>query len=195
MRALSSPARTWQLHRHQGERQAQHQPCPGGQLTSSGTAWGAGVIYWASEGTLTITGGTFTASSAEGSAAAAVHQKNGTVKISGTTAKLLGSNALVVKPGEGSTGTMVTELSGGTYSTKPDEAWVVNGYRAIDNTDGSYTVKEANIAIQVTSRIKDDGVTTVSTTTGGGMYCEGEEVTVTTQQRHWLRVLGWYKDG
>lgn len=165
----------------------------GGQLTSNGTAWDAGVIYWASEGTLTITGGTFTASSAEGSTAAAVYQKNGTVKISGTTAKLLGNNALVVKSGEGSTGTMITELSGGTYSTEPKEAWVVNGYRAIENTDGTYTVKEANIAIQVTSRIKDDGVTTVSTTTGGGMYCEGEKVTVTTSNVVGFKFLGWYE--
>lgn len=165
----------------------------GGQLTSNGTAWDAGVIYWASEGTLTITGGTFTASSAEGSTAAAVYQKNGTVKISGTTAKLLGNNALVVKSGEGSTGTMITELSGGTYSTEPKEAWVVNGYRAIGNTDGTYTVKEANIAIQVTSRIKDDGVTTVSTTTGGGMYCEGEKVTVTTSNVVGFKFLGWYE--
>ena len=165
----------------------------GGQLTSNGTAWDAGVIYWASEGTLTITGGTFTASSDEGSTAAAVHQKNGTVKISGTTAKLLGNNALVVQAGDGSTGTMVTELSGGTYSTKPDDSWVVDGYRAIGNTDGSFTVKEANIAIQVTSRIKDDGVTTVSTTTGGGMYCEGEKVTVTTSNVIGFEFLGWYK--
>ena len=165
----------------------------GGQLTSNGTAWDAGVIYWASEGTLTITGGTFTASSAEGSTAAAVYQKNGTVKISGTTAKLLGNNALVVKSGEGSTGTMITELSGGTYSTRPEDSWVVNGYRAIENTDGTYTVKGANIAIQVTSRIKDDGVTTVSTTTGGGMYCEGEEVTVTTSNVVGFEFLGWYE--
>lgn len=164
-----------------------------GTLTSNGTTWGAGVVYWASEGTLTITGGIFNASSAEGSEAAAVYQKNGTVKISGTTAKLLGSNALVVKSGEGSTGTMVTELSGGTYSTEPKEAWVVNGYRAIENTDGTYTVKEANIAIQVTSRIKDDGVTTVSTTTGGGMYCEGEKVTVTTSNVVGFKFLGWYE--
>lgn len=164
-----------------------------GTLTSNGTAWDAGVVYWASEGTLTINGGTFTASSAEGSEAAAVYQKNGTVKISGTTAKLLGSNALVVKSGAGSTGTMVTELSGGTYSTRPEEAWVVNGYRAIENTDGTYTVKEANIAIQVTSRIKDDGVTTVSTTTGGGMYCEGEKVTVTTSNVVGFKFLGWYE--
>ena len=165
----------------------------GGQLTSNGTAWDAGVIYWASEGTLTITGGTFTASSAEGSTAAAVYQKNGTVKISGTTAKLLGNNALVVKSGEGSTGTMITELSGGTYSTRPEDSWVVNGYRAIENTDGTYTVKGANIAIQVTSRIKDDGVTTVSTTTGGGMYCEGEKVTVTTSNVVGFEFLGWYE--
>ena len=372
-----------------------------GTLTSNGTAWDAGVVYWASEGTLTITGGTFTASSAKGSEAAAVYQKNGTVKISGTTAKLLGSTALVVKSGEGSTGTMVTELSGGTYSTKPDEAWVVEGkeihevdglykvegpyvvevtfedgtvtkydswfsaftngtaqyknatvkllkdietttlvstyanvtidfnghtlavsssnendvaaitalakgtaanvtlmdsvgnggmkttgvygvtvrgtgatatvksgsyncdtsvvqvengtayieggtfqteaadkshllncideafkdgtakievtggtfvgfdpsanhegegttyvktgYVSTNNGNGTYTVKEANIAIQVTSRIKDDGVTTVSTTTGGGMYCEGEKVTVTTSNVVGFKFLGWYE--
>ena len=87
----------------------------------------------------------------------------------------------------------VTSISGGTYSTRPEDSWVVNGYRAIENTDGTYTVKEANIAIQVTSRIKDDGVTTVSTTTGGGMYCEGEEVTVTTSNVVGFKFLGWYE--
>ena len=87
----------------------------------------------------------------------------------------------------------VTSISGGTYSTRPEDSWVVNGYRAIENTDGTYTVKEANIAIQVTSRIKDDGVTTVSTTTGGGMYCEGEKVTVTTSNVVGFKFLGWYE--
>ena len=162
----------------------------GGQLTSNGTAWDAGVIYWASEGTLTITGGTFTAS-AEGSTAAAVHQKNGTVKISGTTAELQGNKALVVQAGDGSTGTMVTELSGGTYSTKPEEAWVVNGYRAIKNGDGSFTVKEAKCVIKVTSCI-DGTDQTVATPTGGGMYCEGEKVTVATNAVAGFKFLGWY---
>ena len=126
-----------------------------GTLTSNGTTWGAGVVYWASEGTLTITGGTFTASSAEGSEAAAVYQKNGTVKISGTTAKLLGSNALVVKSGEGSTGTMVTELSGGTYSTRPEDSWVVEG-KEIHEVDGLYKV-EGPYVVEVT--LKDGTVT------------------------------------
>ena len=119
-----------------------------GTLTSNGTDWDAGVIYWASEGTLTIEGGTFTASSAEGSEAAAVYQKNGTVKISGATTKLLGNNALVVKDGDGSTGEMVTELSGGTYSTKPDEAWVVEG-KEIHETDKGYKV-EGPYVVEVT---------------------------------------------
>ena len=162
----------------------------GGQLTSDGTNWGAGVIYWASEGTLTITGGTFTAS-AEGSTAAAVYQKNGTVKISGSSTKLLGSNALVVQTGEGSTGTMITELSGGTYSTKPEEAWVVNGYRAIENTDGTFTVEEAKYVIKVTSCIEGTDQT-VATPTGGGMYCEGEKVTVATNAVAGFKFLGWY---
>lgn len=112
----------------------------GGTLTSNGTNWDAGVIYWASEGTLTITGGTFKASSAEGSTAAAVYQKNGTVKISGTTATLLGNNALVVQAGEGSTGTMVTELSGGKYSTEPDKALVVEG-KEVHEKDGLFVVE------------------------------------------------------
>ncbi len=163
----------------------------GGQLTSNGTNWDAGVVYWASEGTLTITGGTFTASSAESSEAAAVYQKNGTVKISGTTAKLLGNKALVAKVGDGSTGTMVTELSGGTYSTKPEKAWVVDGYRAIENTDGSYTVKAAKYVIKVTSCIEGTDQT-VATPTGGGMYCEGEKVTVATNAVAGFKFLGWY---
>ncbi len=127
-----------------------------GTLTSNGTTWGAGVVYWASEGTLTITGGIFNASSAEGSEAAAVYQKNGTVKISGTTAKLLGSNALVVKSGEGSTGTMVTELSGGTYSTRPEDSWVIEGKEIHETTDGLYKV-EGPYVVEVTF---EDGTTT-----------------------------------
>ncbi len=126
-----------------------------GTLTSKGTDWDAGVIYWASEGTLTINGGTLTASSAEGSEAAAVYQKNGTVKISGSTTRLLGSKALVVKAGEGSAGTMVTELSGGKYSTKPDEAWVVEG-KEIHETDSLYVV-EGPYVVEVTHA---DGTTT-----------------------------------
>ena len=117
-----------------------------GTLTSNGTDWDAGPIYWASEGTLTIEGGTFTASTAEGSTAAAVYQKNGAVKISGATTKLLGNNALVVKVGEGSnTETMNTELSGGTYSTKPDESWLAAGKEIHDTTDGMYKVEGAYV--------------------------------------------------
>ena len=119
-----------------------------GTLTSNGTDWDAGVVYWASEGILTISGGIFNASSAEGSEAAAVYQKNGTVKISGTTAKLLGNNALVVKAGEGSTGTMVTELSGGSYSTRPDDSWVVEGKEVHEK--GDLYVVEGPYVVEVT---------------------------------------------
>lgn len=165
----------------------------GGQLTSNGTAWDAGVIYWASEGTLTITGGTFTASSAEGSTAAAVYQKNGTVKISGTTAKLLGNNALVVKSGEGSTGTMITELSGGTYSTRPEDSWVVNGYRAIENTDGTYTVAEGEFTVQVTSRTVSSESPVAHVSGGGNItYAEGTIATTTTVAGY--EFVGWYVD-
>lgn len=163
----------------------------GGQLTSDGTNWGAGVIYWASEGTLTITGGTFTASSAAGSTAAAVYQKNGTVKISGSSTKLLGSNALVAQVGEGSTGTMVTELSGGTYSTKPEETWVVNGYRAIENTDGSYTVKEGEYTVQVTSRTVSSD-TPVANVSGGGETTYEVGTTVTAASLSGYTFKGWY---
>ena len=121
-----------------------------GTLTSNGTNWDAGPIYWASEGTLTIEGGTFTASSAEGSEAAAVYQKNGTVKISGTTTKLLGSNALVVQSGDGSNpDTIDTQLSGGTYSTKPDESWLAAGKEIHNTTDGKYKVEGAYV-VEVT---------------------------------------------
>ena len=163
----------------------------GGQLTSDGTNWDAGVIYWASEGTLTITGGTFTASSAEGSTAAAVYQKNGTVKISGNTAKLLGNNALVVQAGDGSTGTMVTELSGGTYSTKPEKAWVVDGYRAIENTDGSYTVEEGKFTVQVTSRTVSSD-TPVANVSGGGETTYEVGTTVTAASLSGYTFKGWY---
>ena len=163
----------------------------GGQLTSDGTNWGAGVIYWASEGTLTITGGTFTASSAEGSEAAAVYQKNGTVKISGSATNLLGNKALVVQTGDGSTGTMVTELSGGTYSTKPEEAWVVNGYRAIENTDGSFTVVEGKFTVQVTSRTVSSD-TPVANVSGGGETTYEVGTTVTAASLSGYTFKGWY---
>ncbi len=128
----------------------------GGTLTSNGTNWDAGVVYWASEGTLTITGGVFNASTADGSTAAAVYQKNGTVRISGsaTKTKLLGNNALVVQAGDGSVGTMVTELSGGFYSTKPEPTWVVGG-KEIHEVEGGYQVEDAYV-VEVTV----DGVTT-----------------------------------
>ncbi len=164
----------------------------GGQLTSNGTNWDAGVIYWASEGTLTITGGTFTASSDEGSTAAAVHQKNGTVKISGTTAKLLGNNALVVQAGDGSTGTMVTELSGGTYSTKPDDSWVVDGYRAIGNTDGSFTVVEGKFTVQVTSRTVSSESPVANVSGGGSNITYAEGTTVTAASLSGYTFKGWY---
>ena len=125
-----------------------------GTLTSNGTAWDAGVVYWASEGTLTITGGIFNASTADGSTAAAVYQKNGTVKISGINTKLRGNNALVVQAGDGSTGTMVTELSAGTYSTKPEDSWVVEG-KEIHEVDGLYKV-EGPYVVEVT--LEDDTV-------------------------------------
>lgn len=93
------------------------------------------------------------------------------------------------------------EVTGGTFVGFDPSAnhegegttYVKTGYVSTNNGDGTYTVKEANIAIQVTSRIKDDGVTTVSTTTGGGMYCEGEEVTVTTSNVVGFEFLGWYE--
>ena len=127
-----------------------------GTLTSKGTAWDAGVVYWASEGTLTIEGGTFNASSAEGSTAAAVYQKNGTVKISGAATKLLGNKALVVQKGDGSSETvpLVTELSGGTYSTKPEDSWVVEG-KEVHEKNGRFVV-ENEYVVEVTV----DGVTT-----------------------------------
>ena len=125
-----------------------------GTLTSNGTAWDAGVVYWASEGTLTITGGIFNASTADGSTAAAVYQKNGTVKISGINTRLRGNNALVVQAGDGSTGTMVTELSAGTYSTKPEDSWVVEG-KEIHEVDGLYKV-EGPYVVEVT--LEDDTV-------------------------------------
>ena len=161
-----------------------------GTLTSSGTEWGAGVIYWASEGTLTISGGTFTASSAEGSEAAAVYQKNGTVKISGATTKLLGNNALVVEAGAGSTGTMVTELSGGSYSTRPDDSWVVEG-KEIHEKDGLYVV-EGEYVVELTV----DGVTTGysqwSTMIPSAQTAKNAKITLLKDIAHndWLAVRG-----
>ena len=126
--------------------------------------------------TATIAGGTFT--SANGIVAVQAYT------VSGTTASEWTDVAEYVN------------ISGGTFSSIPDNmaALCKVGYRAIENTDNNvYIVKEANIAIQVTSRIKDDGVTTVSTTTGGGMYCEGEKVTVTTSNVVGFKFLGWYE--
>lgn len=102
-----------------------------GTLTSNGTGEQSGAIYWASEGTLTINGGTITAASA-----VAVNQQSGTLKITGTTAKLVGSTALVVA----NSNATVTELSGGTYSTKPDVAWLAEG-KEIHEVEGGYKVE------------------------------------------------------
>lgn len=108
-----------------------------------------------------------------------------------------GNNGSLVKIDSGSVDTIFDkgsyEISGGTFKTEIKPEWCARGYVPTKNTDGTYTVKEANIAIQVTSRIKDDGVTTVSTTTGGGMYCEGEKVTVTTSNVVGFKFLGWYE--
>lgn len=102
-----------------------------GTLTSNGTGEQSGAIYWASDGTLTINGGTITAASA-----VAVNQQSGTLKITGTTAKLVGSTALVVA----NSNATVTELSGGTYSTKPDVAWLAEG-KEIHEVEGGYKVE------------------------------------------------------
>lgn len=126
--------------------------------------------------TATIAGGTFT--SADGIVAVQAYT------VSGTTASEWTDVAKYVN------------ISGGTFSSIPDNmaALCKVGYRAVEDKDNNvYIVKEANIAIQVTSRIKDDGVTTVSTTTGGGMYCEGEKVTVTTSNVVGFKFLGWYE--
>ena len=126
--------------------------------------------------TATIAGGTFT--SANGIVAVQAYT------VSGTTASEWTDVAEYVN------------ISGGTFSSIPDNmaALCKVGYRAVEDKDNNvYIVKEANIAIQVTSRIKDDGVTTVSTTTGGGMYCEGEKVTVTTSNVVGFKFLGWYE--
>ena len=126
--------------------------------------------------TATIAGGTFT--SANGIVAVQAYT------VSGTTASEWTDVAEYVN------------ISGGTFSSIPDNmaALCKVGYRAVEDKDNNvYIVKEANIAIQVTSRIKDDGVTTVSTTTGGGMYCKGEEVTVTTSNVVGFKFLGWYE--
>ena len=102
-----------------------------GTLTSNGTGEQNGALYWASEGTLTINGGTITAASA-----VAVNQQSGTLKITGTTAKLVGNTSLVVA----NSNATVTELSGGTYSTKPDVAWLAEG-KEIHEVEGGYKVE------------------------------------------------------
>ena len=51
-----------------------------------------------------------------------------------------GKHALVVQTSEGSSGAMITKLSGGTYSTSPESSWIEAGYEA-KGENGTWTVQ------------------------------------------------------
>lgn len=78
-------------------------------------------------------------------------------------------------------------VSGGTFSTEVKKDYCVDGYKSVTDSNGNYTVKEANITVKVSSNISAAG-----TLTGGDMYAKGETVTVTAAVNPGYVFLGWY---
>ena len=78
-------------------------------------------------------------------------------------------------------------VSGGTFSTEVKKDYCVDGYKSVTDSNGNYTVKEANITVKVSSNISAAG-----TLTGGDMYAKGETVTVTATVNPGYVFLGWY---
>ena len=78
-------------------------------------------------------------------------------------------------------------VSGGTFSTEVKKDYCADGYKSVTDSNGNYTVKEANITVKVSSNISAAG-----TLTGGDMYAKGETVTVTATVNPGYVFLGWY---
>ena len=78
-------------------------------------------------------------------------------------------------------------VSGGTFSSAVKKEYCADGYKSVTDSNGNYTVKEANITVKVSSNISAAG-----TLTGGDMYAKGETVTVTAAVNPGYVFLGWY---
>lgn len=78
-------------------------------------------------------------------------------------------------------------VSGGTFSSAVKKEYCADGYKSVTDSNGNYTVKEANITVKVSSNISAAG-----TLTGGDMYAKGETVTVTATVNSGYVFLGWY---
>lgn len=78
-------------------------------------------------------------------------------------------------------------VSGGTFSSAVKNEYCADGYKSVTDSNGNYTVKEANITVKVSSNISAAG-----TLTGGDMYAKGETVTVTATVNPGYVFLGWY---
>lgn len=78
-------------------------------------------------------------------------------------------------------------VSGGTFSSAVKKEYCADGYKSVTDSNGNYTVKEANITVKVSSNISAAG-----TLTGGDMYAKGETVTVTATVNPGYVFLGWY---
>ena len=78
-------------------------------------------------------------------------------------------------------------VSGGTFSSAVKKEYCADGYKSVTDSNGNYTVKEANITVKVSSNISAAG-----TLTGGDMYAKGETVTVTSTVNPGYVFLGWY---
>ena len=78
-------------------------------------------------------------------------------------------------------------VSGGTFSSAVKKEYCADGYKSVTDSNGNYTVKEANITVKVSSNISAAG-----TLTGGDMYAKGETVTVTATVKPGYVFLGWY---
>ena len=78
-------------------------------------------------------------------------------------------------------------VSGGTFSSAVKKEYCADCYKSVTDSNGNYTVKEANITVKVSSNISAAG-----TLTGGDMYAKGETVTVTATVNPGYVFLGWY---
>ena len=114
-----------------------------------------------------------------------------TLNIAGGTFESKGDAVKKFVKDEDTLATRTIAISGGTYSTKPEETWVVNGYRAIKNTDGSYTVEIGEYTVKVTSDTTT-GTGSMATVSGGGIGSINSAVEVSAPAVSGYTFVGWY---
>lgn len=114
-----------------------------------------------------------------------------TLNIAGGTFESKGDAVKKFVKDEDTLATRTIAISGGTYSTEPKEAWVVNGYRAINNGDGTYTVAEGEYTVQVTSDTTT-GTGSMATVSGGGKGSINSAVEVSAPAVSGYTFVGWY---